>query len=253
MKYAAIITPQLARQHLSIIASDEYEGRETGQPGATKAANYIANEFKSVGLEPGNKGSYFLDVAVVNSAFKMGEVTLNDTPLTSGAQYTAAAGTGTKNISAKDIVFIGYGIGAANYDDLKGQNIKGKVVMYISNGEPVKDGISKVTGTKELSEWSAGRSRRRANYVQSLKPLMILAVNMGGQGGGRGGRGGAGGGGAAGAAGAGAPPAGTPPAGTGAAAGAAGGRAHRPGGHQRGLRRDEEGRDGPVRHHVLTV
>ena len=57
VKYAKLITADDAKKHLSILASDEFEGRETGKPGAEKAANYIANEFKKLGLEAPVKGS----------------------------------------------------------------------------------------------------------------------------------------------------------------------------------------------------
>src|ERR1700748_1964258 len=194
MKYAKIISPELAKQHLSIIASDEYEGRETGQPGAEKAAQYIAAEFKSLGLQPIVNGSYFYDVHVVNSLFKMNSLILNGIPLTSPTDFTAN-GAGTKTITTKDIVFVGYGLGAGNYDDLKGIDIKGKVVMYIANGEPMNNGVSKLTGTATLSELSGQRSRKRVEYIQSKKPLMLIAVNAGGgrPGGGAGGRTGGGG------------------------------------------------------------
>jgi hypothetical protein len=184
MKYAGIITPQLATKHLSIIASDEFEGRETGQPGADKAAHYIADEFKSLGLQPVVKGSYFFDVPVVNSTFKVNSFTVNGTLLTSGKDFNGT-GSGNKTIDAKEIVFVGYGIGADNYDDLIGIDITGKVVMYISNGEPMNNGISKITGTDKASDWSAGRSRKRTAYILSKKPLLLLAVNTGGAAGGR--------------------------------------------------------------------
>ena len=71
MKYAKIVSPELAKKHLSIIASDEYEGRETGKPGADKAAHYIANEFKSLGLEPIVNGSYFFDVPLSEKSSKV--------------------------------------------------------------------------------------------------------------------------------------------------------------------------------------
>ena len=178
MKYAAIITPELAKKHLSIIASDEFEGRETGQPGADKAAHYIADEFKSLGLKPIVNGSYFFDIPVVNSTFKVNSFTVNGTTLASGKDFNALGGAGNKTIEAKDIVFIGYGIGADNYDDLKGVDITGKVVMYIANGEPMNNGLSRITGTDKVSDWSAGRSRKRAAYIQSKKPLLLLAVNV---------------------------------------------------------------------------
>ncbi|HEX3386034.1 MAG TPA: peptidase, partial [Mucilaginibacter sp.] len=51
-KYAALITADDAKKHLSIIASDDFEGRETGKPGADKAAHYLEGEFKKMGLQP---------------------------------------------------------------------------------------------------------------------------------------------------------------------------------------------------------
>src|ERR1700710_962859 len=77
MKYAQTISPELAKQHLSIIASDAYEGRETGKPGADKAAHYIADEFKSLGLQPIVNGSYFFDVPVIQSSFKVNSFSVN--------------------------------------------------------------------------------------------------------------------------------------------------------------------------------
>ncbi|WP_370088315.1 M28 family peptidase [Ekhidna sp.] len=59
IKYAKTITAEDLKTHLSILASDEYEGRETGQKGQKMAAEYIANHFKSLGLEAPVDGSYF--------------------------------------------------------------------------------------------------------------------------------------------------------------------------------------------------
>jgi hypothetical protein len=177
MKYGQIITADLAKKHLDIIASDAFEGRETGKPGADKAAHYIADQFKELGLQPIVNGSYFFDVAVVQSAFKVTAFSINGTALTSGQDFTAGRGAGTQTINAKDVVFIGYGIGADNYDDLKGIDITGKVVMYINSGEPMDNGKSRITGTDKLSDWSSPRSRKRLALIQSKKPLLILAVS----------------------------------------------------------------------------
>ncbi|HTH83727.1 MAG TPA: M28 family peptidase [Mucilaginibacter sp.] len=190
MKYAKIINADLARKHLSIIASDEYEGRETGKPGADKAAHYIADEFKSLGLQPIVNGSYFFDIPVVESSFTVNLFTVNGTALTSGKDFSAIGSMETKTINANDIVFIGYGISADNYDDLKGVDLAGKVVMYINGNEPMINGISKVSGTDKLSDWSTNRNKR-IQFIQSKKPALILAVSPAGlarRGGGGGGR-----------------------------------------------------------------
>jgi hypothetical protein len=179
VKYSKIVSAELARKHLSIIASDEFEGRETGKPGAEKAAKYIANEFKALGLLPGVKGSYFLDVPIVEPSFTVNALTANGKSYTIGTDFSATGNTGVKTVTANDFVFIGYGIGADTYDDLKNTDIAGKVVLYISTGEPVNNGVFKVTGTDKTSNWSTDRSRR-IQFIQSKKPALILAVNPAG-------------------------------------------------------------------------
>ena len=57
-KIAQTITAADMKKHLYTIASKEMEGRDTPSPGLEKAADYIENHFRSLGLQPGNKGSY---------------------------------------------------------------------------------------------------------------------------------------------------------------------------------------------------
>jgi hypothetical protein len=175
MKYAPIISAELAKKHLSILASDEYEGRETGKPGADKAAKYIAAEFKVLGLQPVN-GSYFMNVPLVESSFNVSAFSVGGTTYTAGKDFSATGNFGSNTINAKDIVFIGYGIGTDGYNDLKDVDIAGKVILYISFGEPVINGISKISGTDKMSKWGTDRATR-IGFLQSKKPALILAVN----------------------------------------------------------------------------
>ena len=176
MKYAPIISADLAKQHLSIIASDAFEGRETGKPGADKAAHYIADEFKSLGLQPiVNGNSYFLDIPLVESAFKVSSFTVNGKSYAYMTDFYASGAGAAKTINANDIVFIGYGIGADTYDDLKGTDIAGKVVLFINDGEPMVGGKSKVTGTDKKSDWSTNRTKR-LTFLRSKNPALILAA-----------------------------------------------------------------------------
>ncbi|WP_317046112.1 hypothetical protein [Aureicoccus marinus] len=57
--YAKTITEEELKEHLYIYASDEFEGRETGQPGQKKAVEYLTNEYKSLSIAPGNKVPIF--------------------------------------------------------------------------------------------------------------------------------------------------------------------------------------------------
>src|ERR1700757_4244764 len=88
-KYAALITAEDAKKHLSILASDDFEGRETGKPGAEKAANYNAGEFKKLGLRAPVNGSYFLDVPLVENSTRI-TLSVNAQALTNGQDFFAA-------------------------------------------------------------------------------------------------------------------------------------------------------------------
>ena len=176
VKYAKLITAEDARRHLSILASDEYEGRETGKPGADKAANYVAGEFKKLGLLPPVQGSYFLDIPLVETAFSVSTFKVDGNTYTSGKDFYASGSADAKTINADEIIFIGYGIGTDSYDDLKGTDITGKVVLFINDGEPMKDGVSKITGTATKSDWSTSRIKR-IQFLQSKNPALILSVS----------------------------------------------------------------------------
>ncbi len=55
-QYAKTIRAADLKKHLYIVAGPEMEGREAASAGERKAAAYIENEFKRIGLSPGNKG-----------------------------------------------------------------------------------------------------------------------------------------------------------------------------------------------------
>ena len=166
VKYAKIISPELAKQHLSILASDAFEGRETGMPGADKAAHYIADEFKSLGLQPIVNGSYFFDVPLVQNTTK---ITLSASSQDFGYgtdvyDYRPAA-TGT--INASEVLFVGYGTDA----EIGGIGLTGKVLLWIDEDKQ-KEGIKANT--------SARPSTVRTNILKSLiakNPALILGIN----------------------------------------------------------------------------
>ena len=70
IKYAKTISAADLKAHLSILASDEYEGRETGKKGQKMAAEYIANYFKKLGLEAPVEGSHFQKFDLIESTIR---------------------------------------------------------------------------------------------------------------------------------------------------------------------------------------
>jgi len=143
------IDPHRIAEHVRFLANDLLEGRGTGTRGGDIAANYIAAQFALYGLQPaGDGGSYLQRVDFV------GEKTLPGT--TASLQPARGAAMDLKladdyvasNQTQADgadidapIVFVGYGIEAPEYrwDDFKGVDVKGKVVLVIVNEPPSKD------------------------------------------------------------------------------------------------------------------
>ena len=177
VKYAAEINPSSARQHLSTLASPAFEGRGTGEPGGEKAAAYIANEFKKLGLAGPVEGSYFQPVKLIRTRFDVKEFAIAGKPFKNGVDFYFVGGGPEVHVHAKEVVFIGYGISDPKYDDLKDMDIEGKVVLMLSEGEPTDvDGKSLITGSNKPSDWATSSTKRLQN-VTSRKPKLIVAVS----------------------------------------------------------------------------
>ena len=120
------------RAHLSIIASDEFEGRETGTRGAELTALYLENYYSKLGFEPYDGKSYTQDVPMLNSQIQGGVMNV------AGQELNIVDGfllyPGINETSMKDIpmVFAGYGISNNNtYDDYAKIDVKGKCVVVL--------------------------------------------------------------------------------------------------------------------------
>jgi len=176
-KYASEITPETAKAHLSILASAEFEGRGTGEPGGEKAAEYIATEFKRLGLAGPVDGSYFQPVKLVRTQFEVSAFSIDGKSFAHGKDFYFVGGGPETTINANEVIFIGYGISDEKYDDLKGIDISDKVVLVVSDGEPEDaQGNSLITGTDTASEWVTSRTKRLQN-ITSRNPKLIIAVS----------------------------------------------------------------------------
>jgi hypothetical protein len=132
VKYAKYISAEDAKKHLSILASDEYEGRETGKKGADMAAKYIAAELKKLGYQAPVNGSYFLDVPLVEAVFKASAFSINGTSYTFGKDFYAGGASAPRTITASEVIFIGYG----SEEELANVDITDKIVMLLGGNKP---------------------------------------------------------------------------------------------------------------------
>lgn len=175
-KYAEGISPETAKEHLSILASAAFEGRGTGEPGGEKAAAYIASEFKKIGLSGPIDGSYYQPVKLVKSS-SSGRLSINGQSFSNGKDFYFIGSEPETTLDVTEVVFIGYGISDEGYDDLRGMDIAGKVVLVIAEGEPMDaKGNSLITGTDIPSEWVTSRTKRLQNII-AKQPKLILATS----------------------------------------------------------------------------
>src|SRR5579863_683844 len=91
--FANLITADDLKKHLYIIASKDFEGRETATEGQRKAAAYIENHFRSLGLLPGNKDRYQLFFPVFQDSLGESELTINDQTFRNFEDFAANPGS----------------------------------------------------------------------------------------------------------------------------------------------------------------
>ncbi len=143
------IDAERIRAHVRFLSHDLLEGRGTGQRGGDIAAEYIATQFALDGLKPaGDNGTYMQKVPMVGitlapeTTFSLAPAKGSPRDLKFLSEYTAYDETQQpeSNVNA-DIVYVGYGIQAPEYqwDDYKGVDVKGKVLLMLVNEPPSDD------------------------------------------------------------------------------------------------------------------
>ncbi len=153
--FGGSITSDDLKRHLYIIASPDMAGRATGTRGLEKAAIYIENHFSSLGLKPGNNGSYQHYYPLWQDSIEQTGIRINEVDFIQGRHFTVNARQAVnQSVKSNEIVFLGYGIDDPAYNDYKSTNVKGKIVL-VAEGEPRKnDTAYAITGTSKRSNWS---------------------------------------------------------------------------------------------------
>lgn len=132
---------------VAALASDELEGRAPGTPGEAKTVAYLVEQFKALGLRPGNPdGTYTQEVPLI--AFT-GTTTASYSAagrrvaLVPSDDYIAVSRQGRTRVSVagSDLVFVGYGVVAPEHgwDDYKGLDVRGKTLVMLVGDPPVPD------------------------------------------------------------------------------------------------------------------
>jgi Zn-dependent M28 family amino/carboxypeptidase len=142
------ITAGGIRVDVTALAADSMEGRAPGTPGGARAARYVAQRFEQIGLEPvGN--SYMLPIELVGMRKNAEQSSLTirgpDGALAlvddENFTYWSTAEKEVVDLRNVPLVFVGYGVEAPEYgwDDFKGEDMRGKVLLFLNNDPPIEE------------------------------------------------------------------------------------------------------------------
>lgn len=175
---STIFSESVYLRDVGYLASDELEGRGTGQPGIDLAAEYIAKELEAAGVKPaGDNGTFFQ-----NFTLKLKSRIGDDTKLTYAVNNrrtyrTAAPGEDYTPLPFSDngpfsgeVVFAGYGIEDEDldYDDFKGLDLEGKVVLVLRRAPKFDDFSPRAMSFMAKAQAAAARD---ATAVLVVNPI----------------------------------------------------------------------------------
>jgi Zn-dependent M28 family amino/carboxypeptidase len=132
------ISADTLKQHTKTLSSDEFGGRLPTTPGEKMTLDYLTAELSKVGFQPGNGDSFFqqVDLMQITASPEM-TLTLGENKLAYKEDMVAGSKREVSEISLSDseVVFLGYGVNAPEYDwnDYEGVDVKGKTVIVLVN------------------------------------------------------------------------------------------------------------------------
>jgi len=179
---ASPISRNVIDASLRFLSSDLLEGRAPATRGGRIAEQYIASQLESFGIKPGYKGSYFQPVPIdvvtprpsTISVTASGKATAT---LHSTNDVVVWAGSATPSSHAKgELVFVGYGVKAPeyNWDDFKGTDLKGKILLVLVNDPPAPASEPKLFGGKAMTYYGRWTYKYEEAERQGAAGMLVI-------------------------------------------------------------------------------
>jgi len=173
LKFGNTITSDDLREHLYIVASDSFGGRNTGSKELEMAANYLVKEYKSNQLEGIVDGGYQQYFPVLESRWDQPSIDINGQTFNFMEDfYGFPRMNQSMEEKISEVTFVGYGIESEKYNDYKKEEVEGKALLILA-GEPMSaDSTYFVTGTTD-------KSRFTSNFSASMRTKQEIAAQKG--------------------------------------------------------------------------
>jgi hypothetical protein len=175
--------------HIQFLASDELKGRAAGSPGLERAADYIAQQFKEIGLAPGGENGTWFEPFELVTGLAAGEgnsLVVSDKTqavrFTLGSSYyplSTVPNESLTNPSDREeklpLVFAGYGLTAPDqrYDDYDGLDVNGKAVIIFSHEPQETDPNSPLNGNRPMPQTTV---YKKAEAARNRGARLLLVV-----------------------------------------------------------------------------
>ena len=159
-------------------SSDEFEGKGTPSKGQELAVSYLANHYKSLKIPSIKENSYFQPVPLQLANKPEISLNISDKNFTYYDDYISYKNGPNKTYKNEDIIYVGYGIEDNKYNDYKGLDVNGKIVVIIG-GEPKDSNEEYFINGKEKSKWSNSREEinLKSKIAKSKGALALVIVD----------------------------------------------------------------------------
>lgn len=165
-------------KHVQYLASDDLRGRATGSREHHLAAQYVAAEFRRLGLEPGGDRGYFQTVRLVSRTINEESSALSlsrpgsERPVVLGTEAFFQMSAAPPDSISAEMVFVGYGLRAdeANYNDLRSLDLHGKIAVFIQGGPADLHEPLRSHAQSNWVRWAALREAGAAGWISIPNP-----------------------------------------------------------------------------------
>ncbi|MFO0203047.1 MAG: M28 family peptidase, partial [Alphaproteobacteria bacterium] len=181
IKYGEQITQDVLRKHISVLASDSLEGRDTGTPGMRKAAAYVTDVFTSTGVQPALSGSYLQQMPFIRQTASSITISSESKPFIFGDDFIVTDLPSQLDLKISEIIFAGYGImdSSSGWNDYLNVDVKGKTIIIFDDEPFGKKGKSPITKTKEPSAWSKSDEQKiKIAYDKGANAVLLVNNDM---------------------------------------------------------------------------
>ena len=174
---ATKISQKKIKQHIAVLSSDYFEGREVGEPGEEKAAKYMSAYFSKIGIPPYNDTTYFQEFKLVKRSFVNIDLQVSGKKYEQNKEYFSFPMFPPTVIKSDEVLFLGYGIETNQYNDYQ-QDVEGKVIMILQ-GEPIdKNGNYIVSGSEKKSPKRSWKEKLKTAKKNKAKAVIFISENF---------------------------------------------------------------------------